>query len=360
MPPMRLGIIGFEASGKTTIFNALTRGKLPTGALEGSGRMEVHSAAVDVPEPRLTPLAELYQPKKTTYAKVTFADIGGLAVGAGQEGLPGALLNTLSQVDGLLFVVRAFESEAVPHPLGAVDPQRDLKALSEEFVLHDMITVERRLERLQEERERGGRDRGTVEREIDLFQRALGVLEAEQPLRSIEFSGAECSALKGFGLLTLTPALVLVNLGERQEMPPMAAASEDLPLMGLQGELEMEIAQLEPEEEGAFLQEYGIAEPGRERVIRACYEHLGLFSFFTVGEDEVRAWTLPAGSTCLDAAGTIHTDLARGFIRAEVIPWDVLLDLGGFSEARKQGKLRLEGKEGPVADGDIVHVRFNI
>jgi GTP-binding protein YchF len=357
---MRLGIIGFEASGKTTVFNALTRGKLPTGALEGGGRMEVHSAAVDVPEPRLAPLTELYQPKKSTYAKVTFADIGGLAVGAGQAGLPGALLNTLSQMDGLLFVVRAFESEAVPHPLGSLDPRRDLQALSEEFMLHDMITVERRIGRLEEERARGGRERGIVERELELFKRALGALEAGQPLRELEFAPAECTALRGFGLLTLTPALVLVNLGEGQALPDMSPAASGMPVTGLQGELEMEIAQLDPREEQAFLAEYGLAEPGRERVIRACYERLGLISFFTVGDDEVRAWTLPAGSTCLDAAGTIHTDLARGFIRAEVIAWDVLLELGGFSEARKQGKLRVEGKDGPVADGDIVHVRFNL
>ena len=143
-------------------------------------------------------------------------------------------------------------------------------------------------------------------------------------------------------------------------MPGINLAAGGMPVMGLQGELEMEIAQLDPAEEKAFLEEYGITEPGRERVIRASYEHLGLISFFTVGEDEVRAWTLPADSTCLDAAGTVHTDLARGFIRAEVIPWDVLLELGGFNEARKQGKLNIEGKEGPVADGDIVHVRFNV
>ena len=357
---MRLGIIGFEASGKTTIFNALTRGNLPTGSLEGSGRIEVHSAAVDVPEPRLAPLTELYHPKKTTYAKVTYADIGGMAVGAGQEGLPGALLNSLSPMDGLLFVVRAFESDAVPHPLQNVNPQRDLEALSEEFLLHDMITIERRIQRLDEEHARGGRDRAAVERELELFKRAQSALEDGQPLRALPFNDSERTALKGFGLLTLTPALVLVNLGEGQEMPRINLAAGGMPVMGLQGELEMEIAQLDPAEEKAFLEEYGIKEPGRERVIRASYEHLGLISFFTVGEDEVRAWTLPSGSTCLDAAGTIHTDLARGFIRAEVIRWDVLLELGGFSEARKQGKLRVEGKEGPVTDGDIVHIRFNV
>ncbi len=357
---MRLGIIGFEACGKTTLFNALTRSSLPTGGLEGVGRVEIHNAAVDVPEPRLQPLTEIYHPKKTTYAKVTYADIGGLAVGAGEEGLPGALLNTLSQMDGLLFVLRAFQADAVPHPLGSVDPARDLEALSAEFLLHDMLTVERRLGRLEEERERGGRDRGTVEREIDLFRRAMVSLEAEQPLREAQFSPAEHTVFKGFGVVSLIPALVLVNLGEGQAMPDLGAAAAGQPLMGLQGELEMEIAQLAPEEEAAFMQEYGIADPGRERVIRASYEHLGLISFFTVGEDEVRAWTLPAGSTCLDAAGVIHTDLARGFIRAEVIPWNILVELGGLVEARKQGKLRVEGREGKVADGDIVHVRFNI
>ncbi|TFH49077.1 MAG: redox-regulated ATPase YchF, partial [Lysobacterales bacterium] len=269
-------------------------------------------------------------------------------------------LNTLSQMDGLLFVLRAFRSEAVPHPLESVDPARDLAALSAEFLLHDMLTVERRIGRLEEERERGGRDRGEVDREIDLFRRAMLALEGEQPLREAKFTQAEYTIFKGFGLVSLIPALVLVNLGEGQDMPDLGQAARGQPLMGLQGELEMEIVQLAPEEETAFMQEYGIEEPGRERVIRASYEHLGLISFFTVGEDEVRAWTLPAGSTCLDAAGVIHTDLARGFIRAEVIPWNVLIDLGGLVEARKQGKLRVEGREGKVTDGDIVHVRFNI
>jgi GTP-binding protein YchF len=357
---MRLGLVGFEASGKTTLFNALTRSHLPTGGLEGAGRVEIHNAAVDVPEPRLQPLTELYKPKKTTYAKVTYADIGGLAVGAGKQGLPGPLLNTLSQMDGLLLVLRAFNADAVPHPLESVDPARDLAALKAEFLLHDMLTVERRLGRLEEESERGGRDRGTVEREMDLFRRAMVTLEADRPLREAQFSQAEQTVFKGFGLVSLIPTLVLVNLGEGQAMPDLGPDADGQPTMGLQGELEMEIAQLPPEEEPAFMQEYGLEQPGRERVIRASYEHLGLISFFTVGEDEVRAWTLPARSTCLDAAGVIHTDLARGFIRAEVIPWDVLLEVGGLVEARKQGKLRVEGRDGTVADGDIVHVRFNL
>lgn len=358
--PMRLGIIGFEASGKTTIFNALTQGKLPTGALEGSSRTDVHTAAVKVPEARLAPLTELYHPKKTTYAQVTYADIGGLAVGAGQQGLPGALINILGQMDGFLLVLRAFETEMVPHPLDGVDPARDLAALSMEILLHDMVTVERRLSRLQEEHSRGGRDRSMIEREIELFQRAMSALEQEQPLRESGFTVAERTVFKGFGLLSLTPALALVNLGEGQEMPDLGEVAGSLPVMGLQGELEMEIAQLGPDEEQAFLEEYGISEPGRERVIRTSYVHLGLISFFTVGEDEVRAWTLAEGSTYLDAAATIHTDLARGFIRAEVIAWDLLVDFGSFADARKQGKLRIEGKDGLVTDGEIVHVRFNL
>jgi hypothetical protein len=361
---MRLGILGLPASGKTTIFNALTGGHLSTGALAG-GRVEVHTAVSDVPDGRVDALSRLFQPRKTIYAKVTYADIGGVKADAGREGLPGTLVNQLSQMDGFLQVLRAFDDPAVPHPAGSLDAGRDLAAMQAEFLLTDMLTVERKLQKLEEERQRGGRDRAAVEREIPVFQRLSGALAQEQPLRTLSLSAEEERVLSGFGLLTLKPMLLVVNTGEgvAEAQAVSAAGLTALPpgqrVLALQGKLEMEISQLPPEEMQAFLEEYGIAEPGRSRVIRASYDLLGLQSFFTVGDDEVRAWTIRRGASALEAADTIHSDLARGFIRAEVIGWEEMLALGSLSHARSQGKLRIEGKDYQVAEGEIVHIRFN-
>ena len=357
---MRLGLIGLPSSGKTTIFNALTGSRLPTGVPHAPGKTEVHTAVADVPDDRLLALSALFRPRKTTPAKVTYADIGGLRARAGKEGLPGALLNQLEQMDGFLHVARAFDDPSVPHPLDGVDPARDLAAMEAEFVLDDLLTVERRLERLTEERQKVMRDRAAVERDQALFQRLHAVLSEGHPLRSQSFTTEETRLLSGFGLISRIPVLTLVNLAEGQAMPDLGPGGAGTAVLGLQGKLEMEIAQLAPEEAQAFLQEYGIEEPGRRRVIRASYQLLGLLSFFTVGEDEVRAWTLARGASALDAADTIHSDLARGFIRAEVIPAEELLALGGLAQARTQGRLRLEGKEYLVADGEVVHIKFNV
>lgn len=357
---MHLGIIGLPSSGKTTIFNALTGGDLPTGALAGGGRFEVHTAVVDVPDPRLEALSDLLQPRKTTYAKVIYADIGGLQVGVGREGLPGSLVNQLQQVDGLLHVVRAFDDPVVPHPAGSIDPTRDLATMETEFLLHDMLTVERQLERLADERQKGGRDRETIDREITLFERLGKWLDQERPLRTFELSVDDVQKLTGFSLLSRVPVLVVINLAEGDVAPGLEVSGDSVQVMSMQGKLEMEIAQLPPDEAQSFLDEYGIEQAGRERLIRASYDLLGLNSFFTCNEQEARAWTLPQGGTALDAAGTVHTDMARGFIKAEVIGWDQLLELGGLAEARAQGKLRLEGKDYTVADGELIYIRFNV
>ena len=360
---MQLGIVGLPASGKTTIFRALTGGSRSAGTPAGGGKLEVHTAVVDVPDSRLEALSVLYRPKKTVAAKVTYADIGGIARKAKEpahESLPAPLLNLLSQMDGLLQVVRAFEDPNVAHPAGSVDPVRDLAALRSEFLLNDMVIVERRLQRLEEERGRGGRDRPAVERETALFQKLQESLEAERPLRALGLKADEERSLVGFGLLTLKPALVVANVGEGQPTPDLGPAGPRSGTLLLQGKLEMEIAQLPAEDVAAFLAEYGLEEPGLRKAIRASYDLLGVETFFTVGDDEVRAWRLPRGGTALDAAAAVHTDLARGFIRAEVIAWDELIALGGLSEARAQGKLRLEGKDYPVQEGEIVHIRFNI
>jgi ribosome-binding ATPase len=360
---MRLGIIGLPQSGKTTIFNALTRGDRPTTT--SGGRFDVHTAVVDVPDQRVDRLSALYNPKKTTYAKVTYADIAGIDGSAGKSGLSGALLNQLSQMDGYLQVVRCFEDESVPHPSGSVDPARDIAAMDGELLINDMIVVERKLERLADERRKGaGRDKALVEREIALFERLNQALADEIPLRQVQVSAEEEKTLSGFGLLTRKPILIVLNLSEGQLPPPTdelmrGRVSQD-PCVPLQGKLEMEIAQLPEVEAQVFLEDYDIDEPGLNKVIRFSYDLLGLQSFFTVGQDEVRAWTLRRGSTAFEAAGEVHSDLQRGFIRAEVIGVDELIDLGGLTEARAKGKLRLEGKEYIVHEGEIVHIRFNI
>jgi ribosome-binding ATPase len=356
---MRLGIIGLPQAGKTTIFNALTRGNQPTTT--GGGRFEVHTAVVDVPDPRLDRLSELFQPKKTTYVKVTYSDIAGLDGSSGKTGISGALLNQLSQMDGFLHVVRCFDSSAVPHAAGSVNPLRDLDSMDTELIINDLISVERKLERLNDERRKGGgRDRAVVDREILLFEKLQQALSAETPLRDIDLTPDESKQLTGYGLLTRKPVLILFNVGEGQDPPAIKYQHLKTEKLALQGKLEMEIAQLPNNEAEVFLQEYGIEEPGLDRVIRYSYQLMDLQSFFTVGEDEVRAWTIDVGGTAFEAAGIVHSDLQRGFIRAEVIHWEELLGLGGLSEARSKGKLRLEGKEYIVKDGEIVHIRFNI
>jgi len=358
---MRLGILGLPQSGKTTIFNALTRGHAPTGSMIGGGRFEVHTGVVSVPDPRVEKLAALFKPEKTIYAQVTYADIAGLEAGSGKGELSGSLLAELRQMDGLLLVVRCFDDEAVPHPAGSLDPLRDLSAMQAELLLNDQISVERKIERLRDELRKGGaRDKAQATRDLEFFERLNTALAAEQPLRDLDLAPDEGRALSGFGLLTQKPLLVVWNLGEGQPPPEIPDTNPHVAFVGLQGKIEMEIAQLPVEEAQVFLGEYGISEPSLNRVIRLSYDLLGLLSFFTVGEDEVRAWTVRRGALAPEAAGEIHTDMLKGFIRAEVVHYDDLTALGGMAEARAKGKLRLEGKDYPVKDGDILTIRFNL
>jgi hypothetical protein len=352
---MRLGIIGLSQSGKTTIFNALTRGHAPTTA--SAGRMEVHTAVVDVPDPRVDKLSAMFKPRKTIYAKVTYADIAGLEGGTAKTGISGQLLNQLTQMDGFLLVVRAFADENVPHPSGSVNPGRDVDSMCSELLLNDLIAVERKLDRLTEERKKGGTDKTINERQTALFTRLHEALNGGTPLRRLDLNAEDSRELASFGLLSRKPVLTVFNLGEGQKPP---ALQLDHPSVALMGKLEMEIAQLGPEDAAVFMQEYGIEELGLSRMIRLSYDLLQLQSFFTVGEDEVRAWTVERGATAVEAAGVIHTDLQHGFVRAEVVAYDDLITLGGMNEAKSKGKLRLEGKEYPVRDGDILHVRFNL
>jgi len=353
---MKLGIIGLPQTGKTTIFNALTRQHQPTTM---SGKIEVRTAIIDVPDLRISQLVQVYHPKKVTYAKVEYADIAGLE-GRGQGDISGQLRNELGKMDGFIHVVRCFESDSIPHPAGSIDPVRDIVSMNTELLLNDLITVERKLERLAQDRGKGGRDKAEIERELLLFTRLQEHLSDEAPLRTMPLSEEEEKYLSGYQFLSMKPLLLVLNLGEGQTEPDVSAAAGGLPVVPLQGKLEMELAQLPLEEIALFLEEYGIQEPSLNRMIRESYDLLGLQSFFTVGEDEVRSWPLKIGFTAQQAAGVIHTDLARGFIRAEVAPYNLLVESKSMSALREQGKLQVEGKNYVVRDGDIVHVRFNV
>jgi GTP-binding protein YchF len=355
---MRLGIIGLPQSGKTTLYNALTRGSVPTGA---GGKLGVHTAVVDVPDPRVDTLSAMFNPKKTIYTKVTYADIAGLDGSAGKSGISGTLMNHLTQMDGFIHVARCFESDEVPHAAGSIDPQRDIAAMDTEFILNDLIAVERKLERLAEERKKGaGREKAVIDREHELFERFHAVLSEEKPLKDMEISHEEEKMLSGYGFLSRKPTLIVLNLSEGQKEPAITYTHKHSQVVSLQGKLEMDIAQLPPDEMQIFLQEYGIEEPSLNRVIRLSYDLLGLQSFFTVGPDECRGWTVHRGATAPEAAGEIHTDLQKGFIRAEVVAYNDLVALGSMNEAKSKGKFRLEGKEYIVQDGDILNIRFNI
>jgi GTP-binding protein YchF len=361
---MRLGIIGLPNSGKTTIFNALTGSNYPTEPFS-SGQLEVHTAVVSVPDPRLDHLSQVYRPKKTTYATVTYTDIGGLDKGIGEGGLSGPLRNELAQVDGFLHVLRAFEDDTVLHSLGSIDPARDLAVIDGEFLLLDLIAVENRLARLEEERKKGKTDNKQQHAfETALMEKMHAHLEAERPLRDLDLTPDELKLVRGYGFLTLKPVLVIVNMGDDLDTAPPALSYEHrhTQVMALHGRLEAEIAQLDnPEDVALFLAEYGIERPSRERVLQASYDLLGIHSFFTYGDDEVRAWPLRKGGTAVEAAGTIHTDLARGFIRAEVVAYEDFVAAGSnMAEVKARGKMRLEGRDYVVRDGDMIIVRFAV
>ncbi|RMG97755.1 MAG: redox-regulated ATPase YchF [Chloroflexi bacterium] len=362
---MKLGIVGLPGAGKTTIFNALTKGNAPTGQSMG-GRFDVLTAVVDVHDERVDVLSRMFNPKKTTYARITYTDVAGLQKGASEGGgMPGQLLNHLSGLDGFVHVVRAFESDVYPHPDGSVDPARDLEALDTEFLLNDLGIVERRMLKLQEGLSKGAfKNKGEAQAELALFEMMNEALMAERPLRDLELTEEQLKSLRGYGLLTLKPTLVVINIGDDQDEIQLDYQHRLTTVVNLRGKLEMELAQLsaEGDEESLamFMEEYGVTELSLDRVIRLSYDLMGLQSFFTVGEDEVRAWTVKRGATAVEAAGVIHSDLAKGFIRAEVIHYDDLVALGGMPQARAAGKLRLEGKTYIVQDGDIVHIKFNL
>ncbi len=366
---MQIAIVGLAASGKTTVFNTLTRGHAQTG---GFGGLTLNVGVVKVPDPRLDRLAEIFRPKKVVYADVTYVDLPAPPPSreghAGTEDLPAEHLARLRESDALLHVVRAFEDPSVPHPEGSVDAARDLERLDLEFILADLAMVDRRLERLAASGRHGTpAEREANEREEVVLRRLKVDLDAGRPIRDSAMTEDEAKTVRGFRFLTEKPVLVLLNVGEgdlpvARELADRIGAGydhRDAIVDFLSARIEMELGELEPEDAATFMEELGIAQSGLERVIRLSYRLLGLISFLTAGPDEVRAWPIPDGSTAVDAAGTIHTDLAKGFIRAETVGYDDLVQLGSTAEARKAGKLRSEGKTYRVADGDVIEILFS-
>jgi GTP-binding protein YchF len=309
----------------------------------------------------------MFDPKKTTYARITYSDVAGLQRGEDEAGsaISPQVLNHIAGLDGLVHVVRGFENDLVPHLDGSVDAARDLAALDTEFLLNDLGVVERRIEKIEEGLKKGAtKDKAAAQAELALFQRLYETLSAEQPLRALDLTADELKILRGYGLLTLKPQIVIVNIGDDQDEITLDTDAPHTLITNVRGRLEMELAQLsaagDEETLAMFMDEFGVTELSLDKIIRLSYDLMGLESFFTVGEDEVRAWTIGRGATAVEAAGSIHSDLAKGFIRAEVVAYDDLVGLGGMSQARTAGKLRQEGKTYTVEDGDIVHVKFNL
>ena len=343
----RVGLLGLPQSGKSTVFEILLMG---AGAAAPTAQGRESIGVVRVPDARLDRLSQLYQPKKTVYAQIQFVDTVATVAGSARSAAKGQdLFSAVRNSDALALVLRDFDETA--------DPRRDLLALEAELILNDLALVEGRLERIEKELRVGKRQN---EREHELLSRCKTYLESEQPLRSIPFDPEQDRQLRGFQMLTLKPLLVIVNRGEVDR--PDTVSQEAGPareVVMLRALLEREVLSLPPAEREAFREELAIGEHGLSVVIRACYRLLGLQSFFTVGEDECRAWTVRRGAKAVEAAGEIHSDLAKGFIRAEVVPWDKLLEAGSEAKARERAWQRLEGRDYEVQDGDCITVRFN-
>jgi len=366
---MQIAIVGLAGAGKTTVFNTLTRGHVQTG---GYGGMELHVGVVKVPDVRLDRLAEIFHPKKIVHADVTYVDLPAPPAAAegrsGADELPAEHLARLREADAMLHVVRAFEDAAFPHPDGSVDPWRDVERLELEFVLSDLAMAEKRLERLKASGHHGTpAEREANEREEAILQRLHASLVEGRPIRDADLDADDEKAIRGFRFLTQKPVLILANIGEGEIADGDAIAGSirdrvthaQTLVDALSARIEMELGDLPPEEAAVFMEDLGIERSGLDRVIALSYRLLGLISFLTAGPDEVRAWPIPDGSTAVDAAGAIHTDLARGFIRAETVGYEDLVTLGSTAEARKRGKLRSEGKTYHVRDGDVIEILFS-
>ncbi|MCX7823400.1 MAG: YchF family ATPase [Syntrophobacterales bacterium] len=344
---MKLGIVGLPRSGKTTLFSALTgRPYEELVAFSKSGSIQ---GVVPVPDERLEWLAERYHPKRAVPAMVTYFDFHGGTDTEDKRSYISMLLTSIRPLDALIMVVRNFNDPV----LGAPDVIRDFRRLEEEFLIADLSTVEKRLERIEQERKKGRRG---LDREAELLYECNNILSREEPLRNYP-AIAVVPELRGFTFLTAKPLLVVVNNEDFEEVLPNVDF-KNVDAIAVRARLEMEILQLPQEEVESFKESFGLKILARDLLIKRSYSLLRLITFFTIGEDEVRAWTIPEGTTALKAAGTIHSDMEKGFIRAEVVAYDDLRKTGSYNAAKREGLVRLEGKDYVVHDGDILHIRF--
>ncbi len=362
---MKVAIIGIPNSGKTTIFNALTRGKAEVAAY--SPTLAPNIGVAKVSDARLSVLEGIFQPKKTVPAEVSYIDIAGSIRGFGKEGAGGELLNYLTTADALLQVVRAFEDDKVPHPEGSIDPKRDITSLDLELAISDLAIMERRLEKLETSLKAAkAAERESYSKEQLLLQKIKEELEKDKPIRIQGLSKEEFKTLANYQFLTAKPMLAVLNIGEGQISRASQLEDEisslypQFAVVALCGKLEMELAQLSDPEAKEFRESMGLSKPALDRVIDVSYRRLELISFFTTVSSELKAWTILGGTPAPKAAGKIHSDMERGFIRAEVISYGDLQNCGNLPEARKRGLLRTEGKNYIIQDGDVVTFLFNV
>ncbi len=360
---LRTALIGYPSTGKTTLFQLMTAAhEAPRAA---HGKLDATLGIARVPDPRLDVLTAMYKPRKRVPATVEFADIPGRPSGSGAD----ALLDVAAyrNADALVHVVRSFEDPAIPHAAGSIDPRRDARTMEDELILADLAVVEKRLERLAKDLKKTRT--ADLEREQDILVRCKALLEDGAALRAFDLADDDRRRLRGFQFLSAKPLLLVLNISEGDLAGGLDRLLERHDLAGLASgpstgfvavcaKIELEIAQLDAADAAAFLADLGLKESGLDRVIRASYDLLGYLSFFTVGDDECRAWSIPRGTPAQAAAGEIHTDLARGFIRAEVVAYNALVGRGSMAACREHGEVRLEGKDYTVADGDVVTVRF--
>jgi len=361
---MKIGLVGLKQTGKSTLFHLLTGRE--GGEAAASGKSSANTGTGLVPDERVDFLSELYHPKKTTYARIELTDVAGFsASGESRNSAAAKFLNDVRPCEALVHVLRAFASDAVVHEMESIDPERDLEAVETEMLFADLELVEKRIERIKS----GKKLTKENAEELVLLERCYDWLEKGGAMREMELSGQERLAIRNYAFLTEKPRLAVVNLDENQwrsKAPAEQAALRSLcarlkiPLLELCAEMELEISRLLEEDKPMFMEDMGIEQPGIAVLARAVYGLLGLISFLTAGEDEVRAWTIEKGTIAKHAAGKIHSDIERGFIRAEVVKFDDIRELGSMAKVKEKGLFRLEGKEYVVVDGDVIHFRFNV